>query len=394
MRSRIYLDYAATAPLHPAAAQVIEDYLGASAAARANNSNANSLHSEGRQAFANLEAARKTLADILNVRPFELVFTGGATESDNSALFGVVAALRSAQNPVPHIITTSFEHDAIYKAAKQLEALGLARVSYVPPQKSGHVHAEDVAAAFTKETVLLSVMAAHNELGSLHDLQEFGNLAHEQGALFHTDAVQAFGKLALNLSDLPVDLASFSAHKIAGPKGIGLLYVRSHTPFKPFLVGGGQEGGQRSGTQNVCGAAAFAAVAEKLCASPASISQEARRLQLLRDKLYEALCTNPRVVASVPCEAGSNNYLPHIVNVCVSGIESETLILQADLAGFAVSGGSACSSHSLDPSRSLQEIGISRDLALCSLRLSLGWDTSESEIDAFLDFFNQLTDKF
>lgn len=394
MQPRVYLDYAATAPLHKAAAEVIESYIGQDVTAQAKNANANSLHTEGRQAFSCLEAARKTLSEVLGARPFELSFTGGATESDNSALFGVVAALRSAQNPVPHIVVSSIEHDAVYNAAKQLESLGLAKVSYVAPKKDGHIHPEDVEAAFTSETVLLSIMAAHNEFGSIHDLDSFGQLAHAHGIYFHTDAVQAFGKIPINLANLPVDLASFSAHKIGGPKGIGLLFIRSKTPFKPFLVGGGQESGFRSGTQNVCGAAAFARVAAELCGSKSLILQEAERLQAMRDKLYASLCSEAKVVASVPCEAGNSAYLPHIVNVCVPGIESETLILQADIAGFSVSGGSACSSHSLEPSRSMLEIGIPRDSALCSLRISLGWDTTECDIDAFIKFFNQFIEAF
>ena len=394
MDGRIYLDYAATAPLHPVAASTTEGYIGQDSEAFALNANANSLHTEGRKAFSALEDARAKLAQVFGVRPFELVFTSGATESNNTALFGLSQGSKIAQSRVPHIVTTSIEHDASFRAAQSLESLGLVTFTYVQPETSGHINPETIAAALAPETVLVSVIAVHNETGAINDIQAIGEVVHEHGALFHIDAVQALGKLPLSLSELPVDAASFSAHKIGGPKGVGLLYLKSQTPFKPFLVGGGQESGIRSGTQNVLGANAFAELAMQLCGSSEQVLTESARLRAMRDKLYSELCSIEGVEASVPCSAGSENYAPHIVNVCVDGMESETLILQFDLAGIAVSGGSACSSHSLEPSRSLLELGIPRDKALGSLRLSLGWNTTEEDINTCITTCKNIVNNF
>ncbi|MBQ9068294.1 MAG: cysteine desulfurase [Eggerthellaceae bacterium] len=374
---RLYLDYAASAPACEASlaaerAYEQSDYGGA---------NPNSLHTPGRDAFHVMEDARFTIARTLGMRPNEAVFTGSATEADNAALFGIVAAHTTAVEGRPHVVTSLVEHPAVGQAAKTLMSLGLADVTFVEPVRTGHVRAEDVARAMNDRTVLVSVIAANNETGAVNDIEQIAHAAHDRGALFHTDAVQLLGKAPIDLSSLPVDSASFAAHKIGGPKGIGLLFLRSGTPFRPFLSGGGQEGGRRSGTQNVCAMAGFAAALEATCASADMVEQECDRLRGLRDRLYEGLCTIDGVHRSVPCESGSLRYLPGITNVYVDGFESETLVLQFDLAGIAVSGGSACSTHSLEPSGALLSMGLTRDQALGSLRVSVGRYTTKNDIE-------------
>lgn len=383
-KNEIYLDYAATAPLRDEAAEAMQQYLLDTAAYPAYNANPNSLHTPGRNAFTHLENARKSISTLLGCRPHECIFTGCATESNNAALFGVIAASRKPGMPLPHIVTSSTEHDALRQAAQRFAAMGLAEVSFVDPLPSGHIDPVSVSSAIRPETVLVSIIAGNNETGALNDIEALGKAAHEAGVLFHTDAVQILGKVPLQLSKLPIDLASFAAHKIGGPKGVGLLYLKSGTPFLPYMSGGGQENGKRSGTQNVCGIAGFAAALEASYKNADMLAQEAKRLATLRDKLYSQLESLEGIHQTVPCTAGSTDYLPHIVNVYIDNVESETLILQFDLAGIAVSGGSACSTHSLDPSPSLLKLGLTRDQALGSLRISIGMHTTEEEIDIFL----------
>ena len=356
--------------------------------------NANSLHASGRAAFSALEDARISLMRDLGARrPDEIVFTSGATEADNAALMGIVSACafrrkqRGEKNFVPHVITSSIEHDAVLAAVRVLEKRGC-EVTVLAPDRQGLVEVSSLTAALRENTVLVSIHMVNNEIGSVQPIAELAAAAHAAGALFHTDAVQALGKEPVDLGELNVDAASFSAHKIGGPKGSGVLYLRAGTPFDPFLVGGGQESGRRSGTQNVCAAAGFAAACHAACAMQES---EAMRLRGLRDRLYERLGALDYVHPSVKVEQGSGNFAPHVVNVCVDGFESETLILRLDMKGVAVSGGSACSSHSLDPSHVLKAIGISDDRALGSLRISLGRTTGPEDVEAFLTAFEEST---
>lgn len=382
MGACIYLDYAATAPLYPEAAGAMRALLDDDAASPVAFANPNSLHTPGRDAFNKLEASRKVIAQALGVRTNELVFTGCATEADNAALFGIVSACAKPGGPLPHVVTSSTEHDAVGKAARALEKQGRARVTYVDPDSSGRILPAAVADAIEQDTVLVSIIAVHNETGAINDIGALGAVAHEHGALFHTDAVQALGKVPFNLASLPVDAASFAAHKIGGPKGIGLLYLRQQTPFSPLLHGGGQEGKKRSGTQDVLEVVGFAAAVQALALHTPACEQENERQRALRDRLYEGLCAIKGVHASVPCEAGSQLFAPHIVNVYIDGMESETLVLRFDMAGIAVSGGSACSSRSLDPSGTLLKLGLSRDQALGSLRVSIGRYTTIDDIEA------------
>ncbi|MEF9876824.1 MAG: cysteine desulfurase family protein [Gordonibacter sp.] len=381
----VYLDWAATAPLGAEAAEAMAPYLMPGLANLGVGGNANSLHAPGRAAFAAMEDARRSIMrDLGASRPDEIVFTSGATEADDAALFGIASAAASERRQrgsgtfVPHVITTAVEHDAVLAPAKRLEAQGF-RVTRLAPDRQGFVDARSLAAAIDADTVLVSVQAANSEVGSIQPVAELAGIAHEAGALFHTDAVQLLGKAPLDLGRLGVDAASLSAHKVGGPKGVGLLYLKARTPFSPYMLGGGQEAGRRSGTQNVAGIAGFAAA---LHAAVVNQEGETARLRLLRDKLYARLSSMDGIEATVDVEEGSVDFLPNIVHVLVAGMESETLILRLDMKGFGVSGGSACSSHSLDPSHVLRALGIGNDRAQGALRISMGRYTTEADIDA------------
>lgn len=384
----VYLDYAATAPLCEEAAAAMAPYQVPGRANLAVGGNANSLHAPGRAAFAALEDARKSLARDLGARrPDEIVFTSGATEADDAAVLGLAQAAAAARRRsgagdfTPHVITTAVEHDAVLAPAKRLEAQGF-RVTRLAPNRQGFIEVRALEAALDESTVLVSVQAANSEVGSIQPIAELARATHAAGALFHTDAVQALGKAPVNLQEFDVDAASFSAHKVGGPKGVGALYLRSRIPFEAYAIGGGQESGRRSGTQNVAGVAGFAAAAH---AAVEAQELEAARLRALRDKLYAALSATDGVEATVDVEPGSADFLPNIVHVLVSGLESETLILRFDMQGFGVSGGSACSSHSLEPSHVLRSLGIDADRAHGALRISMGRYTTEADIDAFIE---------
>lgn len=387
----VYLDYAATAPLCREAAEAMEPYFVPGPANLSVGANANSLHAPGRAAFAALERARRDVARSIGARrPDEVVFTSGATEADCAAVLGLARAGREERTragrggSAPHVVTSAIEHDAVLKPARRLEREGF-RVTRLAPNRQGFVEPAALAAALDADTVLVSVQAANSELGSVQDVAEMTRLAHEAGALMHVDAVQALGKIPVDVGGWGVDAASFSAHKIGGPKGVGALYLKARTPFEAQLLGGGQEAGRRSGTQNVAGAAGFAAA----CVRAVRL-EDAQELRALRDGLYARLAAVEGVRPTVKVAAGSLEFLPNIVNVLVSGFESETLILKLDARGFGVSGGSACSSHSLDPSHVLLAVGVSSDDAHGALRVSMGADTRREQVDAFVRAFTEI----
>ena len=392
----IYLDWAATTPLCEEAASAMAPFLCGGAANLELGGNANSLHSVGRRAFSAMEQAREGLSRCIGCRPDELFFTSGATEADNTALFGIVSAVKRKKALAgdaaftPHIITTSIEHEAVLAPAHLLERMGV-QLTVLKPDRAGFVSARQVEEALRPNTVLVSVMLANNEVGSVQPLEEIVGVAHAMGVLVHTDAVQALGKIPIDLHSLGVDAASFSAHKICGPKGMGALYLAKGTLCDPFMLGGGQESGFRSGTQNVAGMVGFAAAAQRMC-DPDTLRCEAARLGALRDSLYEHLCSIKGVRKSVPCEAGSTGYLPNIANFVVEGVESETMILRLDRRGIMVSGGSACSSKDLSPNRILTQLGFDKDSALCSLRVSMGPLTTEDDIREFEGHFKDMVE--
>lgn len=382
-----YLDYAATAPLAPEALAAMQPHLQAGPAGIMEDANPNSLSKPGRAAFKALEAARRSLASSLGAsRPDEVIFTSGATEADNAALSGIAhAAFHERTRAMsgtfaPHVITTQIEHDAVLMPAKRLESQGF-EVTYLKPDRDGFIAAADLEQALRDETVLVSVQLANSEIGSVQAISQLASIAHERGALFHTDAVQGLGKVEADVSKMGVDAASFSAHKIGGPYGVGALYLRRRTPFEPLILGGGQESGRRSGTQNVCGAVGFAAAAS---VATSDVEADGARMREMRDALYARLSSFERIQPTVACGAGSRDFLPNIVNVLIEGVESQTAVLRFDALGFAVSGGSACSSGSLDASHVLTACGISSDEAQTELRVSLGRGTDMDQVEAFL----------
>ena len=386
---RIYLDNAATTPLSACAAQAMAPYL--QAGVQAPFGNANSVHSVGREAFAALEDARMRTSRALGAsRPDEVIFTSGATEADNAALLGMALGQRERRrlkgSAGGHVVISRVEHDAVLQCASALKRLGF-EVSFAENDAAGRVSPDSLEAAMRDDTVLVSIMAVNNEVGTVMDTAALAAVAHKHGALFHVDAVQALGKIAFDVRALGVDAASFSAHKVGGPKGVGVLYLKTRTPFEPLLVGGGQERGLRSGTQNVAGIVGCAAAMEHAVREQSAFSQ---RTRAWRDELYEKLCMHPSVRAAVDVAPGDEAFAPHIVSICVRGMESQTAILQLDLRGVCVSGGSACSSNSLDPSHVLAAIGVPRNLAQGLLRISFGEYTERAHIDAFISAFEEV----
>jgi cysteine desulfurase len=356
----IYLDHAATTPLRPVARD-------AWLKATSEPGNAASLHAGGQRAEKRLEAARKQVAAVCGCAPSEVVFTSGGTESNNLAVLG--AARRSERR---HIVVSAIEHKSVLAPVAALEAEGF-RVTRVPVDGDGVVRMEALAEALADAPALVSVMEVNNELGSVQEVRAIARMAHEAGALMHVDAVQAAAYMSL--LDLGADLVSLSAHKLGGPMGVGALVVRRGTPLATLQHGGGHERGLRAGTVNVAGVVAFgAAVAEALAHREA----EAARLAVLRDTL------RARVTAGLP-EARALGRVealaPHIVAFVVPGLDGESLVTQLDLAGLATSSGAACSALGTDPSHVLPELGLDMAQVNGSVRLSLGWTTTEAEVD-------------
>jgi cysteine desulfurase len=366
-----YLDHAATTPVLPevrdAVARSLEEDIG----------NPSSVHHHGRTARRAVEDARDRVAAAVGASPAEIVFTGGGTEADNLAVKGAALKLRGNGD---HVVTTVFEHHAVLDSVEALERAGM-RVTLVAPRPDGLVAAADVAAAVERATTVVSVMAVNNEIGTIQPLAEVVEAvagANER-TLVHTDAVQALGNIPVDVHAWGVDLASFAAHKIGGPKGVGALFVRAHTPLEPVLHGGGQERGLRSGTLNVAGIVGFGVAAE-LAAK--EVHEKSERLLDLRTRLWDG------IRAAVP-DAALNGDLDRRIagnlNFSVPGADGETLLLLLDQAGISCSSGSACASGALDPSHVLLAIGVPRDRAAGSLRMSLGRPSSRADVDAVLE---------
>lgn len=384
----VYLDYAATAPLCEEALAALQPYLVTGRASIGLDANANSLHGPGRAAFKALEDARMTVARAIGARPDEISFTSCSTESDNAAVWGLALAADthrhiSAQGRKPRVVISAIEHHAVLYPAQMLERQGFELV-VVLPTSTGHITEEALRKVMNEDTVLVSIQMANGEISTIQDMAMVVRVAKEFGAYVHTDATQSIGKMRIDLAKLGVNAASFSAHKVGGPKGVGVLYVKARTLFTPWMLGGGQESGRRSGTQNVAGAVACAA---SMKAAADMVDEEATRLRVLRDKLYVELCAIPAVKPTVDVPAGSEEFLPNVVNVCCEGFDSSSVVLQCNKLGFCVSGGSACSSGSTDPSDALTAIGVPRRRALGELRISMGRYTTAEDIDRFIEAF-------
>jgi len=357
----IYLDYAATTPLDPRVEEAMRPY------GREIFGNPSSQHAAGRKARAALDTARDRVADLLGARSEEIIFTSGGTEADNLAVKGVARAMRSRGT---HIVTTAIEHHAVLEACRVLESEGFT-VTYLKPNRDGLISPADVEQAITSDTILVSVMYANNEVGTIQPIAEIGYICRTLRVPFHSDAVQAAGELPLNVSELQVDLLSLSAHKLYGPKGAGTLYLRSGTRLQPLIDGGGQERGLRAGTENVTGLVGLSVALEL-----ARDSAETERLRGLRDLLIDGLLPIP----GCRLNGSSTVRLANNVNVGFAGVPGETLLLALDLVGVAASTGAACAAGAVEPSHVLQSIGCTRLTALEGLRLSLGRYTTEEEI--------------
>ena len=365
---RIYMDNAATTAVAPEVLKTMLPYFSEI------YGNPSSIHSTGRDARRAVDAARKQVAQAIGAQPTEIYFTAGGSESDNWAIKGTAFAKRSKGN---HIITTAIEHHAVLHTCQWLEKQGF-QVTYLPVDEYGRVRVEDVEKAITDKTILISVMAANNEIGTLEPIAEIGKLAHEKGILFHTDAVQAVGAIPLDVNAMNIDMLSMSGHKFHGPKGIGALYIRKGVRPDVFMHGGAQERAQRAGTENLPGIIGMGKAIEL---ATQNLEANAARMTRLRDKLIDGILAE---IPDVRLNGHRTQRLPNNVNVSIRYIEGEALLLRLDLAGIAGSSGSACTSGSLDPSHVLLAIGLPHEIAHGSLRLSLGTDSTEEEVDEVL----------
>ena len=366
---RIYLDNAATTAVSPEVLEAMLPYFTQCFG------NPSSIHSTGRDARRAVDAARRQVAGAIGAQPQEIYFTAGGSESDNWAIKGTAFARRNKGN---HIITSAIEHHAVLHTCAWLEKQGF-EVTYLPVDEFGRVRVEDVEKAITDKTILITIMAANNEIGTIQPIEEIGRLAHDKGILFHTDAVQAIGAMPIDVNAMHIDMLSMSGHKFHGPKGIGALYIRKGVKIDQYLHGGAQERGQRAGTENLAGIVGMGKAIE---IATQHLEENARRLTALRDKLIDGILAE---IPDVRLNGHRTQRLPNNVNVSVRYVEGEALLLRLDLAGIAGSSGSACTSGSLDPSHVLLAIGLPHEIAHGSLRLSLGTDTTEAEIDEVLD---------
>ena len=362
---QVYADNAATTRMSQTAVDAMMPYF------RDIYGNPSSLHSVGQEAKEALDAARATVAECLGCEPREIIFTSGGSEADNQAI--ISAARLGEKKGKKHIISTAFEHHAVLHTLKKLEKEGFA-VTLLDVHENGMVSAQQVEAAIRPDTCLVTVMFANNEIGSVQPIAEIGAVCRSKGVLFHTDAVQAAGHLHIDVVSQQIDMLSLSAHKFHGPKGCGVLYARKGIRLTNLIEGGAQERGKRAGTENIPGIMGMAAALEEACAH---IDENAARLIPLRDKLIAGLSAIPHSALN----GDPVNRLPSNVNFCFEGIEGESLLLLLDDKGICASSGSACTSGSLDPSHVLLAIGRVHDVAHGSLRLSLGEDITEEEID-------------
>lgn len=363
----VYLDHSATTPMADEARQAMLPYLSETFG------NASSIHSYGRDAAAALDEAHDVVGCAIGARASEIVFTGCGTESDNLALRGVAFAARQ-KGRGNHIITSPVEHHAVEATAHQLHELFDFDVTMLPVDSCGRVDPDDVQRAIRRDTVLVSVMMANNEVGTLYDLKNIGAICKAHGVIFHSDAVQAPAYMNVDVNELNVDLLSLSAHKFYGPKGVGILFIRDGTPYLPTLTGGGHERGRRPGTVNIAGAVG-AAAAMKYVSRERNV--QAARLRVLREKLIDGVLAN---VPDARVTGHPSERLPHHASFVFKDVDGESLLMSLDVEGIAVSTGSACTSGDPEPSPVLAALGIPREWSLGGLRISLGYHSTEQDI--------------
>lgn len=374
---RIYLDHAATTPVDPEVAAVMMHYM------LAGYGNPSSIHGFGREARAAVEEAREKVAKLIGADTKEITFTSGGTESDNLAIRGVALASRERGN---HIITSKVEHHAVLHTCQSLEKEGY-EVTYIPVDSYGMVDPDDVRRAIKPSTILITIMLANNEVGTIQPIQEIGTLAKQQGVYLHTDAVQAVGNIPVDVDDLNVDLLSCSGHKIYGPKGVGALYIRHGTKIRPITHGGRHERGLRPGTENVPGIVGFGKAAELALLHGEARSRHVKRL---RDRFVHGLMDK---IDDIRLNGHPERRLPNNANVSIRFVEGESMLLNLDLAGVSASSGSACTSGSLEPSHVLMAMRVPHEEAHGSLRFTFGKGNTEQDVEYVLDILPSIVSK-
>lgn len=374
---KVYLDNAATTALSPKVLEQMMPYL------TTIYGNPSSPHSFGQEARKGVDHARDQVAKALNALPEEIIFTGCGTESDNTVLFGVTERYAKKGN---HIITTNVEHHAILHTCEALEKRGV-EVTYLPVDENGMVTAEQVANAITDKTILVSIMFANNEVGTIMPIAEIGKVCRERGVLFHTDAVQAVGHVPIDVKAMNIDMLSLSAHKFHGPKGVGALYMKKGIRLPSYVMGGAQERNRRAGTENVAGIVGLGAA---IALATQTLEESAARMTKLRDKLIAGIAQR---IPEVKLNGHPTMRLPNNVNYSIKYIEGESILLMLDMNGIAASSGSACTSGSLDPSHVLLALGLSHEVAHGSVRLTLSDETTEEDIDYVLDVLPKVAER-
>lgn len=374
---RVYLDHSATTPVRPEVLEAMLPYF------KEKFGNPSSIHAWGREIRSDVEAAREKVASLIGAEAREIVFTAGGSESDNTAIFGAALAAKPGRR---HVVTSAVEHHAVLDTVKALKARGY-DVTFVPVDEHGMVHPEAVREAVRDDTFLVSIMHANNEVGTIMPIKEIAEIAHERGALMHTDAVQTVGHIPFNVQELGVDLASMSAHKFYGPKGVGVLYIRRGVKLEPLIYGGGQERKRRAGTENVAGIVGLATALEL---AVAEMPKEAERLAALRDRLIEGIRSK---IDHVKLNGHPTMRLPGHVNMSFKFVEGEALLLNLDLKGIAASSGSACTSGSLEPSHVLLAMGIPHEVAHGSVRMTMGRATEAEDVDYVLEVLPPIVEK-
>jgi cysteine desulfurase len=364
---QIYLDYNSTTPLDERVLEAMLPYL------KSKFGNASSLHNFGREAKAGLEESREKVASLIGAEPSEIYFTSGGTEADNLALKGIALSKQGKRN---HIIISAIEHHAILESAKYLEKNGF-RVDFLGVDKEGIIHESELKDKIDDQTSIVSIMQANNEVGTIQNIRRLADLAHERGAIFHTDAVQAVGKIKVNVKDLDIDLLSLSAHKFCGPKGVGVLFLRKGIKISPLSHGGHHEKGRRAGTENVAGAVGLGAALEL---AYNNLENEHERLSGLADFFIDRVQSSIEdVFLNGPRE--NSKRVPSTVNLSFQAVEGESIILSLDMKGVGVASGSACTSGSLEASHVLTAMGVPAELAQGSIRFSMGRFTTKEDLE-------------
>ena len=371
---KIYLDYAATTPIDRKVLRAIMPYL------KKDFGNPSSIHAFGQKAMSAVDRARQIVADFLGCGPAEIIFTGSATEADNLAIYGLV-------KKGDHIITSAIEHHAVLETCRALEKRGV-EATYLPVDKDGLISVSDLDKAIKPNTALVSIMYANNEIGTVQPIQEMGKLLQDHKILFHTDAVQAANFLDCDVEKLGVSLLTLSSHKIYGPKGVGVLYIKNGVKISPMIYGGGQEQSIRSGTENVAGIVGFGEAIKQI--QDPKIKIHNIKIRQFRDKLIKMIL---KLIPDSRLNGSQTNRLPNNVNISFKGAEGEAVVIALDQKGIACSTGSACSSKSLEPSHVLLALGLSHEEAHGSLRITLGRNTTEQEINRLLNVLPPIVER-